>query len=290
MRWSVERRLELIECRLHWEGRLNRRDLIEGFGVSAQQASADIARYDELAPGNMEYDRSTKSYVRSRKFKPKLIDPSATDYLNELRLVAEGLREDSWIGEAPPVGILPVHARSVDWRWLRNVVAAIRGGEALEILYQSFSKPEPEWRWIAPHALGFDGVRWQARAWCLRSRMFKDFSLARIQGSRPSKPFALDPATDRDWLESIEITVVPDPTLSAAQRRAVEVEYGMKEGKLRIPVRRAFLTYALRRLGLDVPEDVRPRDARRLKLLNRARITAMTELGDRESNRLAKAL
>lgn len=120
--------------------------------------------------------------------------------------------------------------------------------------------------------------------------MFKDFSLARIQGSRPSKPFALDPATDRDWLESIEITVVPDPTLSAAQRRAVEVEYGMKEGKLRIPVRRAFLTYALRRLGLDVPEDVRPRDARRLKLLNRARITAMTELGDRESNRLAKAL
>lgn len=287
MRWSVERRLELIEFRLHWEGRLNRRDLVEAFGVSAQQASADIARYEELAPGNMEYDRSTKSYARAKKFKPALIDPSASDYLNELRLIAEGLSDASWIGEPPPVGLLPVHARAIDSTRLRDVLAAIRAGDAIEILYQSFSRPDPEWRWIRPHALGFDAIRWHARAWCLRSATFKDFSLARIQNTREVKPFPLDSKTDRDWLESVNLVVVPDPSLSPAQRKAVELEYGMKEGKLKVPVRRAFLTYALRRLGLDVPEEARPIGARRLKLLDRQKISAMAELNSGTTNRLA---
>jgi predicted DNA-binding transcriptional regulator YafY len=290
VRWSVERRLELIEFRLHWEGRLNRRDLIDGFGISAQQASADIARYEELAPGNMAYDTSTKTYVRSKKFKPALIDPTASDYLNELRLVAEGLSQAPWISDALPVGLMPTHARAIDSKRLRDVLSAIRGGEAIEILYQSFSKSDPEWRWIAPHALGFDGIRWHARAWCLRSDMFKDFSLARIQGTRDTKPFPLDPKSDRDWLENVDITVVPDPALSAAQRKAIELEYGMKDGRLKIPVRRAFLTYALRRLGLDVPEEARPAGARRLKLLDRARIAAMAGLSGRETERLAKVL
>lgn len=290
MRWSVERRLELIEFRLHWEGRLNRRDLVKAFGVSQQQASADIARYEELAPGNMEYDQSTKTYVRTLKFKPRLLDPSASDYLNELRMVTEGLSEGLWIGEPPPVGLLPTHARFIDSKRLRDVLSVIRDGEAIEILYQSFSKPEPEWRWIAPHALGFDGMRWHARSWCLRSSRFKDFSLARIQGSRAAKPFGLDPRSDRDWLESIEIKVVPDPSLSEAQRKAVEIEYGMKDGMLKIPVRRAFLMYLLRRLGLDVPEEARPTGARRLKLLDRAHVFALAGMGGRESDELAKVL
>ncbi len=290
MRWGIERRLELIEFRLHWDGRLNRRDLVEMFGVSAQQASADIARYEELAPGNMEYDRSTKTYVRSGRFKPKLIEPGASTYLNELRLSAEGLTHETWIGHVPPVSILPVQARSVDWRRLRDVVCAIRGGEAIEIFYQSFSKSEPEWRWIAPHALGFDGIRWHARAWCLRSLAFKDFSLARMQGSRGTRTIALNPKDDKDWSESVDIVVVADPTLTAAQRKAVEIEYGMKDGKLKISVRRAFLLYALRRLGLDVPEDARPAGARRLKLLDRARIVEMAGITARSQAKMSGVL
>lgn len=288
MRWSVERRLELIEFRLLWEGRVSRRDLVKEFGISAAQASVDLTRYEELAPGNMDYDRPSRSYGRSKDFRPRLIDPDASDYLNELRLVAEGLHEGHWIGTAPPVGMLPVHARAVGFAQLRDVLGAIRNGEAVEIFYQSFSRVDPEWRWIAPHALGFDGVRWHARSWCLRSRMFKDFSLARIQDCRGAKPFAVDPMMDRDWLESVDIVVVPDPGLSKAQRKAVEIEYGMKDGKLKVPVRRAFLTYALRRLGLDVPEEARPAGARRLKLLDRARITALAGAGGRQTERLAK--
>jgi len=71
-RWSQERRLEFIDYRLRWDGRLNRSDLIEFFGISVPQASLDIARYTELAPSNICYDASARTVycpvLPSRRF------------------------------------------------------------------------------------------------------------------------------------------------------------------------------------------------------------------------------
>ena len=66
--WGPERRLEFIDFRLQWDGRLNRSDLMEHFGISVPQASADIAAYAELAPDNLVYDRSARVYVASSGF------------------------------------------------------------------------------------------------------------------------------------------------------------------------------------------------------------------------------
>jgi hypothetical protein len=66
LRWGVERRLEFIEFRLFWEGSVNRGDLIDTFGVSIQQASTDLQRYQDIAPPNMLYDKSAKATFRSR--------------------------------------------------------------------------------------------------------------------------------------------------------------------------------------------------------------------------------
>ncbi len=41
--WGLERRLQFIDFRLRWEGRLNRTDLTEHFGLPTPQASLDIA-------------------------------------------------------------------------------------------------------------------------------------------------------------------------------------------------------------------------------------------------------
>ena len=43
--WGVERRYEFIEFRLYWQGRINRSDLMEVFGISVQQASKDLSNY-----------------------------------------------------------------------------------------------------------------------------------------------------------------------------------------------------------------------------------------------------
>ena len=177
LNWGVERRLEFIEFRLFWEGHVNRGDLIDTFGISVNQSSTDLNRYLSLAPENMEYDKSAKTYVRKSGFEAQFLKPDASRYLSQLRSMGEGIIDasDSWIGAVPEFDSAPTPARGVNEVTLRTVVAAIRRKEAVEVKYQSLSQPEPRWRWIAPHAIGFDGFRWHTRAYCLTDEVFKDF-------------------------------------------------------------------------------------------------------------------
>ena len=73
LRWGVRRRLEFIDFRLFWDGRFNRSDLADTFGISPQQASADIAQYEKLAGRNLHYDRAEKAYIRTEAFSPAFI-------------------------------------------------------------------------------------------------------------------------------------------------------------------------------------------------------------------------
>ncbi len=126
LRWGVGKRLEFIEFRLFWEGRVNRSDLMEQYGISVNQASADLSRYIALAPENMVYDKSMRTYVRTPEFKPHFSEPDASKYLAELRSVSEGIldREDAWIAELPPFASAPTPVRGVNPATLRSVVGA----------------------------------------------------------------------------------------------------------------------------------------------------------------------
>ena len=57
------------------------RDMAEEFGVSAQQASADIALYERMAPDNLAYDRAGKAYRRTESFVPAFIGETIERYL-----------------------------------------------------------------------------------------------------------------------------------------------------------------------------------------------------------------
>ena len=263
LRWGVEQRLEFIEFRLFWEGHVNRSDLMDQFGVSVNQASTDLNRYIGFAPANMVYDKSARTYVRGSAFQPQFLEPDASRYLAQLRSVAENIldREDSWIANLPSFASAPTPVRGVDPVTLRSVVGAIRRSEEIEIRYQSLSSPDPRWRWIAPHAIAFDGFRWHARAFCLTDECFKDFLLSRmieIRGSRESGTTADD---DLDWNSEVVLEVAPHPELSETQAKVIALDYGMRGGSAKIKVRRALLYYALRRLGLDTdPAARRPQD------------------------------
>ena len=263
LRWGVEQRLEFIELRLFWEGHVNRSDLMDQFGVSVNQASTDLNRYIGFAPANMVYDKSARTYVRGSAFQPQFLEPDASRYLAQLRSVAENIldREDSWIANLPSFASAPTPVRGVDPVTLRSVVGAIRRSEEIEIRYQSLSSPDPRWRWIAPHAIAFDGFRWHARAFCLTDECFKDFLLSRmieIRGSRESGKTADD---DLDWNSEVVLEVAPHPELSETQAKVIALDYGMRGGSAKIKVRRALLYYALRRLGLDTdPAARRPQD------------------------------
>jgi predicted DNA-binding transcriptional regulator YafY len=277
LRWSVERRLEFIEFRLFWEGHVNRGDLMGAFGVSVNQASTDLNRYIAMAPDNMVYDKSARTYARTAQFEPLFLKPDASRYLSQLRSVADGIlnRSDAWIGEFPAYDAAPTPVRGMNAKTLRTVTAAIRRSEAIEVKYQSLSRPEPRWRWIAPHAIGFDGFRWHTRAFCLTDQSFKDFLLSRIIETRGTRPSEAEPGADAEWNAHVTLEIGPHPELSDTQQKVIALDYGMRSGKAKIPVRKALLYYALKRLGLDTdPSARRPQD-QQIVLLNRDAVSGV---------------
>ena len=287
LRWGVERRLEFIEFRLFWEGHVNRGDLMDAFGVSVNQASTDLNRYIGMAPNNMVYDKSARTYIRGSKFDPLLLKPDASRYLSQLRSVADGILDlaDAWIGQFPSYDSAPTPVRGVNAKTLRSVVAAIRRSEAIEVKYQSLSRPEPRWRWIAPHAIGFDGFRWHTRAFCLTDQSFKDFLLSRIIETRNTKPSEISAEGDADWNEHVTLEIGPHPELSETQQKVIALDYGMRSGRATIPVRKALLYYALKRLGLDTDPSARQPQDQQIVLLNRSAIGQMRFLPASGSDR-----
>ncbi|OEJ64566.1 WYL domain-containing protein [Magnetovibrio blakemorei] len=270
LRWGVERRLEFLEFRLFWEGRFNRKDIVEFFGVSNPQASADIHRYQDLAPNNIRYDGSQKFFVRGDDFKPILITPDANRYLAQLRSISDGVLapRETWVAKTPAFDAVPLPRRTVDPKRLLSILEAIHTGSAIQVQYQSMTRPEPTWRWITPHALGFDGFRWHARAYCHLDKIFKDFLIPRILGTRKTKPHDIDASNDHAWQQTITFKIGPNPNLTPTQQTVVELDYGMKNGVLEIETRLAFSYYLRKRLGLDVDPSLRDASDQHIVLLN----------------------
>jgi hypothetical protein len=255
VRWGVEQRLEFIEFRLLWEGGVNRGDIMRMFGVSVPQASKDLTLYQERAPGNMAYDKSAKRYVASAEFAPRCLSSDPDVYLSRLRGLAEGWTKsgESWIGFEPELDVALTPHRAIDAAVLRNVLGAVREKHSLEVLYQSMNRqrPDPVWRRVSPHAFGFDGFRWHARAYCHIEDRFKDFLLPRILDVRAPGPAGEDGLKDALWHEFVPVEIMPHPSLTSSQRLVVAKDYGMKDGKAVLSVRCSMLFYVLKRLGLQ---------------------------------------
>ena len=253
MRWSVETRLEFIEFRLFWEGALNRSDIVDYFGVSVPQASTDLARYQELAPRNIEYDRSGKRYLATKHFRPVFREPDAERYLNQLGSIGNHVLEphETWLASVPAFEAMPVPRRRVDPGILRSLLQAIRDQRSIHVHYQSLTRPESQWRWITPHALGTDGLRWHVRAFCHLDRIFKDFLLPRFLETKGDGAPGAPASSDEPWSQFADVELIPHPQLSEAQRRVVALDYGMDGESIKLSVRLALLYYFLKRLNLE---------------------------------------
>lgn len=273
-RWGQDRRLEFIDFRLYWDGRVNRSSLTDFFGISIPQASLDLAEYQAQAPGNTIYDRTEKAYVATPEFKPTLVDPTSGRYLAELYALATGTipSDISFLGDMPTAAIVKHPARLVPPELLRAVLHAIHACAALNITYQSMSNPEPSDRVISPRALCYDGYRWHVRAYCHKRERFCDFVFARIidcAGPLPSLPI---PDSDAEWERILEIVIGPHPGLAAGPRKAIELDYGMVDGQCAIRTRQCLAYYLLRRLGLHRPTDQLPGNEQQIVLLNCAEL------------------
>lgn len=250
---------------------------MDRFGISAPQASMDVQRYDELVPGNVEFDRSRKVYVPLTGFAPRYFEPSARNYLSQLLLQKDEAAPalESWLGREPDFDAIPRVRRKMDAETLRPIVACIHQRQAIRVLYQSMTSPEPTWREIAPHALAYDGARWHARSWCYRKSRFTDFVLARMLALRETRPSGIDPALDGVWHQLFTMELAPHPDLPEGQKRAIEMDFGMTEGKIGIEMRLCLTEYFERHYGLDIPREALPPWRRQVVLNNREALLAV---------------
>lgn len=258
LRRGIEQRLEFIDFRLFWEGKINRADIVDRFKISIPQASKDLSLYESRAPQNMDYDTSGKRYLASENFVPRFFTPSADQYLTQLRSITDHTSEpaDTWLGVMSWSEAMPIPQRRVNVDVLRAVLGAIKNQRSLHLLYQSMNKkrPGPMWRWVSPHALAHDGLRWHIRGFCHEEKRFKDFVLSRCLSSRETRAAEVDPTKDEQWNQFFSVVLVPNPHLSREQQEVIAQDYCMEYGQIAIAVRKALLYYFNKRLRLDVAQ------------------------------------
>ncbi|MBT7710529.1 MAG: WYL domain-containing protein, partial [Deltaproteobacteria bacterium] len=94
----------------------------------------------------------------------------------------------------------------------------------------------------------------------------------RIVSIRLTKEHDLNSAEDREWHEMVDVRIGPHPGLTDNQSKAIELDYGMESGEMIVRLRRGFLFYFLKRLGLDLSPSVREPKFQQIVLLNREEV------------------
>lgn len=249
-------RMRAIELLAYWEGRLVTNRLVGWFGVSRQQASADIKRYmANHNPDSLVHDPAVKAYVPRPGFQPVLTRGHINEYLDLISgLVSESmaitLETDTHLSSVQ----LP--DRAVRPEVVREVIKACRAEGSIKILYASMSNPNWHERVISPHTLVYTGFRWHVRAFCHKRAGFRDFILSRIDRT---PQIVTDPAPkasqDEDWTTEVTLTLVPNTQLSEPQQALVEKDYGMPDGRLQLKVRKALSHYTLQRYQAAITPD-----------------------------------
>lgn len=275
LRWGVQRRLEFIDFRLFWDGRFNRSDLSATFAISAQQASADIARYEKIVPANLRYDRAEKAYVRTDDFSPAFIGETIERYL--LQLVAMENRwmrpGDTWFDAVPPVEVITLGRRPTDPTVLLRVLDAIGRRQEIDISYASLTGSAQPSRAIAPHALAHSAGRWYVRSWSRDHNDFRDYNLNRIAAVSDHRPAMIDPTLDFEWVHKINLDIRPNPELSPERQAAVAAEHGMTHGRLLRPCRLSLSFYLMSEHNLDVEPGILKAEKQQIVLQNREEVT-----------------
>jgi predicted DNA-binding transcriptional regulator YafY len=144
---------------------------------------------------------------------------------------------------------------------LRAVFRAVLHGLRLRVKYQTMSGKPVAWRWIMPHALGHDGYRWHVRAWSEEGEHWGDFVLSRItKADWPVEKAAITGTKDLDWQTWIKLTLEPHRGMPVERRETISADYGMKNDRLTLRVRKAMLNYTLAHLRLptDIGSDNEP--------------------------------
>lgn len=163
----------------------------------------------------------------------------------------EPMRLKAWVASESPSRL--THP---DLNVLASVTRAIHQECPLGVEYHSISNGRTV-REIVPFALIDNGLRWHVRAFDRNTQEFRDFVITRIR--RPvvlkGQPVAPHEMSEQDiqWTRIVELELVPHP--DQPRPEITEMDYGMRDGVLRMKLRAATAGYILRQWSVDCTPD-----------------------------------
>ncbi|MBK1674613.1 WYL domain-containing protein [Ectothiorhodospira shaposhnikovii] len=246
-------RLAFVELRVRFIGDIRRQDLVSRFGIQSAAATRDLAIYKELAPGNIDYDTKAKCYVLGEDFKPLFDFPPerVLSWLTQGFGDGEPSQLKAWVTSE-----IPSRLTHPDLDVLACVTRAIHQECPIRVEYHSISSGQTE-RQIVPFALIDNGLRWHVRAFDRKSQEFRDFVITRIKGPvllRDEEVQAHERGDqDIQWTRIVELELIPHP--DQPRPEVTEMDYGMRDGLLRMKLRAATAGYILRKWSVDSSPD-----------------------------------
>lgn len=244
-------RLAHVDFRLFFLGGVSRADISGRFDVAPAVATRDLARYRTLAPNNIRFDGSSKTYRATDDFRP-LFEHSLDRALSALsKGFGDGLG-GATSGLLPCEYPAPINRPAIEV--LAAVSRAISGRHVLSVSYVSSSSGVTE-REIVPLALADNGLRWHVRAFDRKTSSFRDFVLTRVGNVRvlSAPPLPEESvAHDAQWSHEVEMEVVPHPDFPRPE--LVALDYPMTDGVLRIRAKAALAGHVLSRWSVDCSE------------------------------------
>lgn len=248
-------RLAHIDFLLYFIGEFGRADITARFGTALAGATRDIALYKEIAPANVNFHASAKSYRPSAVFQPIFDHPPERALTVMTKGFGEGIthsKQSLVRSEFPEVLGLP----RVDM--LAPLTRAIHRRLPVRICYCSNTSGISE-RIVVPFALVDTGLRWHVRAFDRKSQSFRDFVLTRMSSVEILEGDEIEstesPEHDAQWSRVIELELVPHP--SHRRPEVVQMDYCMEAGVLHVRARAATVGYMLRRWSVDCSGDHR---------------------------------
>ena len=248
LNYAQRERLAFIDFCLQFAGQIARADLINHFKTGLASCSRDLTLYRELAPNNLELKHEDKQYYRTNEFQP-IFNHNPEAVLTSLcRGFGDGLSNGSQPSNHCFDATRLIHP---DSEVIATLMRAINSKKAVRCDYVSLSSGEGE-REIVPHSIANNGQRWHVRAFDCKSKEFRDFVCTRLQNVSEIHQAVSDnqlAANDMSWnnILSVELSVHP----SIKYKKAIELDYNMTEGVLRLEVREALLGYLMRQWNVD---------------------------------------
>jgi hypothetical protein len=222
--------------------------LVNRFKTGLAACTRDFSIYRSLAPDNLQLQHTDKRYHRSHQF--------VAVFDHDPEVILQSLSRGFGDGISSPiqpshqcfdaVGLIHPNANII-----AALMRAIHQQKAINCEYVSASSGAAS-RALVPHALVNNGHRWHVRAYDRKYNAFRDYVCTRFtrieMDSTDVKSQEL-PANDAQFNLSVKLELVPHPSLT--QPQAVELDYGMHEGKYSLHVKAAFAAYVLRQWQVD---------------------------------------